>query len=330
MLNHLLSISDFTKSDLESILSVANIIAANPSNFEEIAKGKILATLFFEPSTRTRLSFESAMHRLGGSVVGFSDMSTSSSAKGETLKDTARIVSCYADAMAVRHPVEFTPHLMSTTSKVPVINAGDGSNEHPTQTLTDLCTIMRRFGRLSDLTIGICGDLKYGRTTHSLIRILSQYPNNKFVLISPPELAMPQEILDDIAQYNANYEVTTRLDESLPDLDILYMTRIQKERFDDLDKYNRLKGYYVLDTDKMKLAKEEMIILHPLPRIDEITEDVDHDPRAWYFKQAQMGVYARMSLLIHLLGLKSKITEDMMEIHYKDPKKAPKVVHGVS
>lgn len=303
MLHHLLNSSDLTKQDLQTILSVANQIAANPSYYGDVAKGKILATLFFEPSTRTRLSFESAMLRLGGNVIGFSDPSASSAAKGETVEDTAIMVSCYSDIMAVRHPIPLTPHKMAQVSTIPVVNAGDGANEHPTQTLTDMATIQARFGRLDNLTIGLCGDLKYGRTVHSLIRMMARYPGNRFVLIAPDELQMPDKILELLDKDSVPYEKNSSLEAALPEVDILYMTRIQKERFEEPAQYEALKGVYILDAEKMQLAKKEMAVLHPLPRVDEISTDMDSDPRAWYFKQAQMGVYARMALIITLLGL---------------------------
>lgn len=305
MLRHLLNSSDLSKPELSHLLSVANDIASSPTSFQEVGKGKILATLFFEPSTRTRLSFESAMLRLGGSVLGFSDAASTSSSKGETPEDTARIVSCYADIIAVRHPLPKTPHHMSEVATVPVINAGDGSNQHPTQTLTDLCTILQKFGRLDHLCIGFCGDLKYGRTVHSLITQLSRYPNNHFYCIAPDELQIPQEYLDHLEQAECSYTITDQLDPTLEKIDVLYMTRIQKERFEDLSQYYRLKGVYVLDGEKMKQAKQDMIVLHPLPRVDEIAKEVDDDERAWYFKQAQMGVYVRMALIIFLLDLKN-------------------------
>lgn len=314
MIKHVLNATDISKQGLEYIISVANIIAANPSRFGKIAQGKILATLFFEPSTRTRLSFESAMHRLGGSVIGFSDMSTSSSVKGESLEDTTRIISNYSDIMVVRHPEAFAPHKMSKVASVPVINAGDGANEHPTQTLADLATIKRRFGRLSNLTIGLCGDLKYGRTTHSLVKVLSRYPNNTFYFISPPELQMPEEILEIVERSHCEAVVTTDLETTLPKVDVLYMTRIQKERFDTLEAYEALKGCYILDREKMQLAKEDMIVLHPLPRVDEISTYVDDDPRAWYFIQAQTGVYARMALIILQLGLQNQVGKEVLHV----------------
>lgn len=303
MPRHVLNIMDFKKKDLDSILSVASAIAANPSNFGEIAKGKVLATLFFEPSTRTRLSFESAMLRMGGSVLGFSDASVSSTAKGESPEDTARTVSCYCDVIATRHPVAFTPHRMAAVATVPVINAGDGANEHPTQTLTDLVTISRRFGRIDNLTIGLCGDLKYGRTVHSLVKLLARYPGNRFVLIAPPALQMPAGIMQILADAGAPYTVCENLEAAIPVLDVLYMTRIQAERFENRAEYKRLKGFYVLTRAKLESAKEGMIVMHPLPRVDEIAPEVDEDERAWYFRQTECGVYARMALLMLLLDL---------------------------
>jgi aspartate carbamoyltransferase catalytic subunit len=314
MMHHVLGISDFTKQDLDHILKVASEIAKLPSRYGDVAKGKILATLFFEPSTRTRLSFESAMLRLGGGVIGFSDMSASSSAKGETIEDTARIVSAYCDVMSVRHPTAFQPHAMAAVATVPVINAGDGANEHPTQTLTDLVTINERFGRLDGLTIGLCGDLKYGRTVHSLIKILSRYPGNRFVLIAPDALQMPQDITDMLKRERIDYTVTADLESAIPALDILYMTRIQRERFPDKVEYERLKGIYVLTRDKLAAAKPDMAVLHPLPRVDEISTDVDDDERAWYFRQARYGVYARMALIIMLLGLNDLMGQDFLRL----------------
>lgn len=314
MMHHVLNISDFTKSDLDYILSVANHIAKNPARYGEVAKGKILATLFFEPSTRTRLSFESAMLRLGGGVIGFSDMSASSTAKGETMEDTSRTVSCYCDVMSVRHPVPFSPHKMAKVATVPVINAGDGANEHPTQTITDLVTIHQRFGRLDNLVVGLCGDLKYGRTVHSLIKMLARYENNRFVLIAPPALQMPEEILALLDAENVPYSITEDMESAIPELDMLYMTRIQRERFTDAAAYEALKGVYILNREKLAHAKQDMVVLHPLPRVDEIATDVDDDERAWYFKQAQFGVYARMALIIALLGLNDLMAEDLFYV----------------
>jgi aspartate carbamoyltransferase catalytic subunit len=313
-MHHILNISDLTKSDLDYILSVAGNIANHPARYGEVAKGKILATLFFEPSTRTRLSFESAMLRLGGGVIGFSDATASSAAKGESSEDTARVVSAYCDVMAVRHPTPFEPHKMAKVATVPVVNAGDGANEHPTQTLTDLVTIRQRFGRLDNLTIGLCGDLKHGRTVHSLIKMMSRYPSNKFVLIAPQSLQMPEEILEMLRKENIAHIVTDNLEKAIAGLDVLYMTRIQKERFADVSEYNRLKGVYVLDREKLTTARRDMVVLHPLPRVDEISTDVDGDERAWYFKQAQFGVYARMALIIALLQLKDLMGEDLLYV----------------
>lgn len=314
MLHHLLNISDLTKSDLDYILSVAGNIANNPSRYGEVAKGKILATLFFEPSTRTRLSFESAMLRLGGGVIGFSDASASSAAKGESSEDTARVVSKYCDVMAVRHPTPFEPHKMASVATVPVINAGDGANEHPTQTLTDLVTIRQRFGRLDNLAVGLCGDLKHGRTVHSLIKMMARYPSNRFVLIAPDRLQMPAEIVEMLEREGVAHEITDNLERAIPSLDVLYMTRIQKERFEDKNEYERLKGVYILDRSKLTAAKRDMVVLHPLPRVDEIATDVDDDERAWYFKQAQFGVYARMALIITLLELDDLMGEELLYV----------------
>ena len=314
MLHHLLSVSDLRRTELETILDVANDIAENPMHYSRVASGKILATLFFEPSTRTRLSFESAMLRLGGSVIGFSEASATSASKGESAEDTASTVSCYCDVMAVRHPKMFTPHKMAKAASVPVINAGDGANEHPTQTLTDLLTIKKRFGRLDHLTIGLCGDLKYGRTVHSLVKMLARYPGNRFVLIAPDELAMPAYIIEMFEREGAQYTVNPNLESAISDVNILYMTRIQRERFENPADYDRLKGVYVLDCAKMALASSDMIVMHPLPRVDEISTDVDSDSRAWYFKQAQMGVYARMALIMHLLNLGTMPGEEIVYV----------------
>jgi aspartate carbamoyltransferase catalytic subunit len=314
MMHHILNISDFIKSDLDHILSVAGNIAKNPARYGEVAKGKILATLFFEPSTRTRLSFESAMLRLGGGVIGFSDMSASSTSKGETIEDTSRTVSCYCDVMAVRHPVPFSPHKMAAVATVPLINAGDGANEHPTQTITDLVTVRQRFGRLDNLQVGLCGDLKYGRTVHSLIKMLARYKNNKFTLIAPEALKMPQDIIEMLDAERIAYTLTENLEESIPTLDMLYMTRVQRERFSDPAEYECLKGVYILNKEKLQAAKRDMVVLHPLPRVDEISTDVDTDERAWYFKQAQFGVYARMALMIELLGLNDLMTDERLYV----------------
>ena len=311
----ILNISDFDKADFDYILSVAGSIAENPSRYSEVAKGKLLATLFFEPSTRTRLSFESAMLRMGGQVLGFSEAGVSSTAKGETPEDTARTVSGYCDIMVVRHPTPLVPHRMAEVSSVPVINAGDGSNEHPTQTLTDLVTIHRRFGRLDHLTLGLCGDLKHGRTVHSLVKALSLYPGNRFLLIAPDALQMPRDVLELLDERKVAYSLTDQLDSSIGQVDILYMTRIQRERFQNPTEYRRLKGVYILDAEKMKSAKEDMIVMHPLPRVDEISPEVDADPRAWYFIQTQCGVLARMALIIKLLKLNDFMGDSLRTVH---------------
>ncbi|MCL1897168.1 MAG: aspartate carbamoyltransferase, partial [Clostridiales bacterium] len=277
--------------------------------------GKILATLFFEPSTRTRLSFESAMLRLGGGVIGFSDMSASSAAKGESLEDTARVVSAYCDVMVVRHPIALSPHKMSAVATVPVINAGDGANEHPTQTLTDLVTIRQRFGRMENLKVGLCGDLKHGRTVHSLVKMLARYPGNQCTFIAPEILRMPGDIIDMLDREGISYTRTDNLEASIADLDVLYMTRVQKERFADPAEYEAVKGVYVLDREKLSGAKRDMVVMHPLPRVDEISTDVDDDERAWYFKQARFGVYARMALIVALLELDDLMGEDKLYVH---------------
>jgi len=298
----LISILDFSVEELDQLIATAKDIIAHPENYWDRCAHKKLATLFFEPSTRTRLSFEAAMMELGGNVIGFSEASSSSASKGESMADTAKILSCYADIMAIRHPREGAPYVASCNATVPVINAGDGGHNHPTQTLADLLTISREMGRLNDLTIGFCGDLKYGRTVHSLIEAMSRYTGIKFVLISPEELKLPNYVrFNTLEKHNIPYEVTTSLENALPKLDVLYMTRIQQERFDDLDEYNRLKDSYVLNTEKMKLAKEDMCILHPLPRVNEISVAVDDDPRAAYFRQALNGKYMRMALILKLL-----------------------------
>ena len=298
----LISILDFSVEELDQLIATAKDIIAHPENYWDRCAHKKLATLFFEPSTRTRLSFEAAMLELGGTVLGFSEASSSSASKGESMADTAKILSCYVDIMAIRHPREGAPFVASRNASVPVINAGDGGHNHPTQTLADLLTISREMGRLQDLTIGFCGDLKYGRTVHSLIEAMSRYTGIKFVLISPKELALPDYVIHNtLEKHQIPYEVTTSLEDALPNLDVLYMTRIQQERFDDLDEYNRLKDSYVLNTEKMKLAKEDMCVLHPLPRVNEISVAVDDDPRAAYFRQALNGKYMRMALILKLL-----------------------------
>ena len=301
-MKHLLSPLDLSVSELDELLDIASDIAANPAKYSEYCKGKKLATLFYEPSTRTRLSFESAMLNLGGSVLGFSSADSSSAAKGESVSDTIRVISCYADICAMRHPKEGAPLVASMHSTIPVINAGDGGHQHPTQTLTDLMTIKSLKGHFDNLTIGLCGDLKFGRTVHSLINSLVRYKNIKFVLISPKELRVPDYIREDvlIASGHEFIEVE-RLEDAMPELDILYMTRVQRERFFNEEEYMRMKDFYILDNAKMSLAKEDMLVLHPLPRVNEISVEVDSDPRAAYFKQAQYGVYVRMALILKLL-----------------------------
>ena len=298
----LIDITDFSVEEVDQLLKTACDISENPEKYSQACRGKKLATLFFEPSTRTRLSFEAAMYELGGNVLGFSDAGTSSASKGESVSDTAKMISCYADIMAMRHPKEGAPYVAARSASIPVINAGDGGHCHPTQTLADLLTIYRELGRLESLTVGFCGDLKYGRTVHSLISALARYKNIKIVLISPEELALPKyvkyEVLD---KYNMPYEETASLDEAIPNLDVLYMTRIQRERFDSFDEYERLKDSYVLTAEKMTKAKEHMRVLHPLPRVNEISVKVDEDPRAAYFRQALNGKLMRMALILKLL-----------------------------
>ena len=301
-MRHLISPLDFSVEELDDLLDLASDIEKNPDKYKEACKGKKIATLFYEPSTRTRLSFEAAMINLGGSVLGFSSADSSSASKGESVSDTIRIISCYADICAMRHPKEGAPLVAASKSSIPVINAGDGGHQHPTQTLTDLLTIHSLKGHLDNLTIGLCGDLKFGRTVHSLIHALIRYPNVKFVLISPEELRVPSYIREDVlAQNNVPFKEVVRLEEALPELDILYMTRVQKERFFNEEDYIRMKDFYILDKTKMELAPEDMLVLHPLPRVNEISTEVDDDPRAVYFKQAQYGVYVRMALILTLL-----------------------------
>ena len=303
-MRHLMSPLDFSVEELDRLLNLANDIEANPSKYAHACSGKKLATLFYEPSTRTRLSFEAAMLNLGGSVLGFSSADSSSAAKGESVSDTIRVISGYADICAMRHPKEGAPLVASMRSSIPVINAGDGGHQHPTQTLTDLLTIRSLKGRLDNFTVGFCGDLKFGRTVHSLIQALIRYPNIKFVLISPEELRIPDNIREDVLKKNhQNFKEVVRLEDALPELDMLYMTRVQKERFFNEEDYVRMKDFYILDNEKMKLAKSDMIVMHPLPRVNEISVEVDDDPRAAYFKQAQYGVYVRMALILTLLGL---------------------------
>ena len=294
---------DLSKEELDDLLTLASDIEKNPSKYAHVCDDKRLATCFYEPSTRTRLSFEAAMMNLGGKVLGFSSAGSSSAAKGESVADTIRVVSCYADICAMRHPKEGAPLVASMASSIPVINAGDGGHQHPTQTLTDLLTIRSLKGRLDNLTIGLCGDLKFGRTVHSLIEALVlRYSNVKFVLISPEELRVPSYIREDILEKNnVEFEEVERLEDALPKLDILYMTRVQKERFFNEEDYVRMKDFYILDKQKMELAPKDMYILHPLPRVNEIAVEVDDDPRAAYFKQAQYGVYVRMALILRLL-----------------------------
>ena len=301
-MKHLLSPLDLSVSELDELLDIAGDIASNPAKYSEHCKGKKLATLFYEPSTRTRLSFESAMLNLGGSVLGFSSADSSSAAKGESVADTIRVISCYADICAMRHPKEGAPLVASMHSTIPVINAGDGGHQHPTQTLTDLMTIKSLKGGFDNLTIGLCGDLKFGRTVHSLINSLVRYKNIKFVLISPKELRVPDYIREDILLASGHEFIEVeKLEDAMPELDILYMTRVQRERFFNEEEYMRMKDYYILDNNKMALAKEDMLVLHPLPRVNEISVEVDSDPRAAYFKQAQYGVYVRMALILKLL-----------------------------
>ena len=289
---------------MDRLLALADDIAADPSRYREVCRYKKLATLFYEPSTRTRLSFEAAMLNLGGSVLGFSSAESSSASKGESIADTIRVISCYADICAMRHPKEGAPLRASMYSRIPVINAGDGGHQHPTQTLTDMMTIRRRLGRLENLTIGLCGDLKFGRTVHSLIKSLSRYTNIRFILISPEELRVPDYVIREVLEpKNIPFEEVSSLEDVMPQLDVLYMTRVQKERFFNEEDYIRLKDSYILTEDKMKLAKENMAVLHPLPRVNEITLPVDNDPRAAYFEQVQNGVYVRMALIMTLLGL---------------------------
>ena len=303
-MRHLMSPLDFSVDELDQLLDLAADIEKNPRKYAHACEGKKLATCFYEPSTRTRLSFEAAMLNLGGSVLGFSSADSSSAAKGESVSDTIRVISCYADICAIRHPKEGAPLVASMKSQIPVINAGDGGHQHPTQTLTDLLTIRSLKGRMRDLTIGLCGDLKFGRTVHSLINALIRYPGIRFVLISPEELRIPSYIREDVLRANhIPFAEVERLEDAMPDLDILYMTRVQKERFFNEEDYVRLKNYYILTKSKMELAGKDMFILHPLPRVNEISVEVDDDPRAAYFRQAQYGVYVRMALILTLLEI---------------------------
>ena len=303
-MRHLMSPLDFSVEELDELMDLAADIEANREKYAHACAGKTLATLFYEPSTRTRLSHEAAMLNLGGNIMGFSSADSSSSKKGESVSDTIRTVSCYADICAMRHPKEGAPMVACQHSTIPVINAGDGGHQHPTQTLTDLLTIRSLKGRLNNLKIGLCGDLKFGRTVHSLINALVRYENIEFVLISPEELRLPDYVrVDVLDKSGVSYKEVVRLEEALPELDVLYMTRVQKERFFNEDDYIRMKDFYILDKNKMTLAKEDMIVLHPLPRVNEISVEVDDDPRAAYFKQVQYGVYARMALILTLLDI---------------------------
>ena len=302
-MRHVMSPLDFTTDELEQLFDLAADIEKNPQKYAHKCDGKKLATCFYEPSTRTRLSFESAMINLGGQVIGFSDAGSSSASKGESVSDTIRVISCFADICAMRHPKEGAPMVAAAHSCIPVINAGDGGHQHPTQTLTDLLTIRSLKGRLDHFTIGLCGDLKFGRTVHSLIRALVRYEDIHFVFISPEELRVPDYITDMLKEMGISYEENTSLEDTIADLDLLYMTRVQKERFFNEEDYVRLKDFYILNKQKMELAKPDMLVLHPLPRVNEISVEVDDDPRAVYFKQVQYGVYVRMALILTLLDL---------------------------
>ena len=303
-MRHLLSPLDLSVDELARLLDLARDISKDPSKYGHVCDGKKIATLFYEPSTRTRLSFEAAMINLGGQVLGFSEASSSSASKGESVADTIRVISCYADICAMRHPKEGAPVVASSTCTVPLINAGDGGHNHPTQTLTDLLTIQREKGTLKNLTVGFCGDLKFGRTVHSLLKAMSRYEGTKFVFISPDELKLPEYLKEDILDpMGIEYKEVRSMEEVMPELDILYMTRVQKERFFNEEDYIRLKDFYILTKEKMELAKDDMIVLHPLPRVNEISVEVDDDPRAAYFTQVQNGVYVRMALILTLLGI---------------------------
>lgn len=303
-MRHLMSPLDFSVEELDKLLDLANDIEAHPEKYAHKCDGKKLATCFYEPSTRTRLSFEAAMLNLGGSVLGFHSADSSSASKGESVSDTIRVISCYADICAMRHPKEGAPLVASEKSRIPVINAGDGGHQHPTQTLADLLTIRSIKGRLNNITIGFCGDLKFGRTVHSLINALIRYDNVRIVLISPEELKVPDYVRDDVLRANnIEFKEVEKLEDAMGELDVLYMTRVQKERFFNEEDYVRLKDFYILTKEKMELAKDDMIVLHPLPRVNEISVDVDDDPRACYFRQAQYAVYVRMALILTLLGL---------------------------
>lgn len=302
-MRHLMNPLDFSVEELDKLFALADDIEKDPAKYAHKCDSKILATCFYEPSTRTRLSFESAMTRLGGRVIGFSDAASSSASKGESVSDTIRIISCYADICAMRHPKEGAPMVAAEKSLIPVINAGDGGHQHPTQTLTDLQTIRSLHGDLNNFTIGLCGDLKFGRTVHSLINALVRYEGIKFIFISPEELKIPDYVTDMLREKGIPFQEVIRLEDVMPELDLLYMTRVQKERFFNEEDYVRLKDFYVLTPKKMELAKPDMLVLHPLPRVNEISVEIDDDPRAAYFKQAQFGVYVRMALILTLLGL---------------------------
>ncbi|MCR4629556.1 MAG: aspartate carbamoyltransferase [Clostridium sp.] len=303
-MRHMLNPLDFSVEETNQLLDLATDIMSDPDKYAHVCDRKKIATLFYEPSTRTRLSFETAMLNLGGSVIGFSSSQSSSASKGESVSDTIRVISCFADIAAIRHPKEGAAIVAASKSGIPVINAGDGGHQHPTQTLTDLMTIRTLKGRLDHMTVGLCGDLKFGRTVHSLINALSRYEGIRFVLISPPELRVPDYIKEDVLDPKGiEYKEVVSLDDVIPELDVLYMTRVQRERFFNEEDYLRMKGFYILDAKKMKLAKDDMYVLHPLPRVNEITVEVDDDPRAAYFKQVQFGVYVRMALIMTLLGV---------------------------
>ena len=304
-MRHLMSPLDFSVEELDHLLDLAHDIELHPEKYAHACEGKKLATIFYEPSTRTRLSFEAAMLNLGGNVLGFSSAASSSASKGESVSDTIRMISCFADICAMRHPKEGAPMVASAVSSIPVINAGDGGHQHPSQTLTDLLTIRSLKGRLDHFTIGLCGDLKFGRTVHSLVRALARYEGVNFIFISPEELKMPSYIKEEVLEANnIPYREVERLEDVMPDLDVLYMTRVQKERFFNEEDYVRLKDFYILNNQKMELAKEDMIVMHPLPRVNEIAVEVDKDPRAAYFRQVQYGVYVRMALILTLLEVK--------------------------
>ena len=301
---NLIGITDLSIEEINHLIDIANDIVENPESYVDICKGKKLATLFFEPSTRTRLSFEAAMLELGGSVLGFAGASSSSAAKGESVSDTVETVCCYADIIAMRHPKEGAPMVASRRTTVPIINAGDGGHFHPTQTLTDLLTISRKKGKLEGLTIGLCGDLKFGRTVHSLVEAMLRYPNIKFVMIAPEELRIPKYLREELDRAGADWKEVETMEEAMPELDVLYMTRVQRERFFNEEDYIRLKDTYILDLDKLETAKEDLTIMHPLPRVNEISVKVDDDPRACYFFQALCGKHIRMALILNLLGIK--------------------------